>query len=118
MGSEGRGEQLFKTDQDNGLVLRDGYVAPDNLADLCAQFSQALASFGYPPCPGNIMVSNPDWRHKAADFARMAREWLILPDGDSLMKLAIFMDAHAVCGDARFCRDSGVWPKEVGFPVG
>lgn len=101
MGSEGRGEQLLKTDQDNGLVLRDGYVAPDNLADLCAQFSQALASFGYPPCPGNIMVSNPDWRHTAADFARMAREWLILPDGDSLMKLAIFMDAHAVCGDAR-----------------
>jgi CBS domain-containing protein len=28
MGSEGRGEQLLKTDQDNGLVLRDGYVPP------------------------------------------------------------------------------------------
>ncbi|RMD04374.1 CBS domain-containing protein, partial [Klebsiella pneumoniae] len=25
MGSEGRGEQLLKTDQDNALVLRDGY---------------------------------------------------------------------------------------------
>ena len=24
MGSEGRGEQLLKTDQDNGLILRDG----------------------------------------------------------------------------------------------
>jgi CBS domain-containing protein len=100
MGSEGRGEQLLKTDQDNGLVLRDGYVAPDNLADLCDRFSQALASFGYPPCPGNIMVSNADWRHTVADFSRLARQWLIMPDGDSLMKLAIFMDAHAVCGDA------------------
>ncbi|WP_342618907.1 DUF294 nucleotidyltransferase-like domain-containing protein [Rhodoferax sp. GW822-FHT02A01] len=100
MGSEGRGEQLLKTDQDNGLVLRDGYVAPDNLAALCEQFSQALASFGYPPCPGNIMVSNADWRHTVADFSRLARQWLIMPDGDSLMKLAIFMDAHAVCGDA------------------
>ena len=28
MGSEGRGEQLLKTDQDNGLILRDGYVPP------------------------------------------------------------------------------------------
>ncbi|WP_373800649.1 DUF294 nucleotidyltransferase-like domain-containing protein, partial [Delftia acidovorans] len=28
MGSEGRGEQLLKTDQDNGLLLRDGYAPP------------------------------------------------------------------------------------------
>lgn len=99
MGSEGRGEQLLKTDQDNGLVLRDGYVPPDDLEAVCARFSDALARFGYPPCPGSIMVSNPQWRNTAADFARLTREWLIMPDADSLMKLAIFMDAHAVCGD-------------------
>jgi CBS domain-containing protein len=100
MGSEGRGEQLLKTDQDNGLVLRDGYEPPQDLSAVCDRFSQALASFGYPPCPGNIMVSNPQWRNSAGEFGRMTREWLIMPDGDSLMKLAIFMDAHAVCGDA------------------
>ncbi len=100
MGSEGRGEQLLKTDQDNGLVLRDGYTPPDDLDAICQRFSQALASFGYPECPGHIMVSNADWRHTASGFAQMARQWLIMPDGDSLMKLAIFMDAHAVCGDA------------------
>ena len=27
MGSEGRGEQIIKTDQDNGLLLRDGFAA-------------------------------------------------------------------------------------------
>jgi CBS domain-containing protein len=100
MGSEGRGEQLLKTDQDNGLVLRDGYAPPDELADICDRFSAALASFGYPECAGRIMVNNPDWRNTAAGFSQMARQWLIMPDGDSLMKLAIFMDAHAVCGDA------------------
>ena len=100
MGSEGRGEQLLKTDQDNGLVLRDGYPAPDNLAEICDRFSAALASFGYPECAGHIMVNNPDWRNTASGFAQMTRQWLIMPDGDSLMKLAIFMDAHAVCGDA------------------
>ena len=99
MGSEGRGEQLLKTDQDNGLILRDGYVPPADLGAICERFSQALASFGYPECPGRIMVSNPDWRASQADFSRQAREWLILPNPDSLMKLAIFMDAHAVCGD-------------------
>ena len=100
MGSEGRSEQLLKTDQDNGLVLRDGYTPPADLADICTRFSVALASFGYPECAGRIMVNNPDWRNTASGFAQMTRQWLIMPDGDSLMKLAIFMDAHAVCGDA------------------
>ena len=105
MGSEGRGEQLLKTDQDNGLLLRDGYAPPDNLAALCQQFSEALSSFGYPPCPGNIMVSNVQWRASAADFGQMTRQWLLMPDGDSLMNLAIFMDAHAVCGDAHLLQE-------------
>jgi CBS domain-containing protein len=64
-----------------------------------------LASFGYPECAGHIMVNNPDWRNTAAGFGQMARQWLIMPDGDSLMKLAIFMDAHAVCGDAHLLDD-------------
>ena len=100
MGSEGRGEQLLKTDQDNGLVLRDGYLPPDDLAEICNLFSAALRDFGYPECPGNIMVNNPVWRKTASDFRLMAREWLLLPTPDSLMSLAIFLDAHAVCGDA------------------
>ena len=100
MGSEGRGEQLLKTDQDNGLVLRDNYTPPANLAEICDNFSAALRDFGYPDCPGNIMLSNPVWRQTAADFARMTRQWLLMPTPDSLMSLAIFIDAHAVCGDA------------------
>ncbi len=100
MGSEGRGEQLLKTDQDNGLILRDGYRCPHDLAALCQRFSEALAEFGYPPCPGNIMISNPAWRHSEKDFARAVREWLLTPTADNLMSLAIFLDAHAVCGDA------------------
>jgi CBS domain-containing protein len=100
MGSEGRGEQLLKTDQDNGLILRDGYTPPDNLDAICQQFSQALAAFGYPECPGHIMVSNPMWRKSAYEFGQMVQQWLLMPDADSLMNLAIFLDAHPVCGDA------------------
>ena len=105
MGSEGRGEQLLKTDQDNGLILRDGYAVPSNLATICDEFSKALSDFGYPECPGNIMVRNPQWRKSTHEFSQMTRQWLILPDSDSLMKLAIFMDAHAVCGDARLLEE-------------
>lgn len=100
MGSEGRGEQLLKTDQDNGLVLRDGFVCSQDVALVCQEFSQALADFGYPPCPGNIMLSNPAWCRSVTDFSQTARLWLMAASPDSLMTLAIFLDAHAVCGDA------------------
>ena len=105
MGSEGRGEQLLKTDQDNGLILRDGYALPENIDFICQQFSSALKDFGYPECPGHIMLSNPQWRKSASEFGQITRQWLMLPSGDSLMNLAIFMDAHAVCGDARLLED-------------
>ena len=99
MGSEGRGEQLLKTDQDNALVLRDGFVPPPDLDEVCQRFSGALARFGYPACPGFIMLSNPAWRGSVSEFSRRARHWLLEPSDEHLMNLAIFMDAHAVAGD-------------------
>ena len=99
MGSEGRGEQLLKTDQDNGLVLRDGYRPSVDVASVCQQFSSALADFGYPPCPGNIMVSNPQWCQSVSDFCQTVRLWWMTATNDNLMALAIFLDAHPVCGD-------------------
>lgn len=104
MGSEGRGEQLLKTDQDNALILRDSYQAPDDLVEICNRFSQALTQFGYPECPGHIMLNNPEWRKNAQDFSVMVKDWLLFPAPDSLMNLAIFMDAHAVCGDGKLLR--------------
>src|SRR5574343_2503 len=101
MGSEGRGEQLLKTDQDNALVWRDGYEPPAGLQAICERFSEALAQFCYPPCAGRIMVSNAAWRDSGGDFTRRVRQWLLMSDGDALMNLAIFFDAHAVSGDAR-----------------
>jgi CBS domain-containing protein len=102
MGSEGRGEQLLRTDQDNGLVLRDGFDALDEaaVAAACAAFSAALARFGYPPCPGGVMLSRPGWRGTQREFASRVRRWLLQPDGESTLRLAIFLDAHAVAGDA------------------
>jgi CBS domain-containing protein len=100
MGSEGRGEQLLKTDQDNGLVLRDGYSSEHDVEAICGRFSQALAEFGYPECPGGVMLSNPRWRMPASAFGQSVRRWLLTSDAESLMALANFVDARAVCGDA------------------
>ncbi len=100
LGSEGRGEQLFKTDQDNALMLASD--VPDEDVALAAQaFSDGLAELGYPPCPGGVMVSNPQWRGDQA--AWLGRIETLRGDtaAQALMRVAIMLDARVVAGDAR-----------------
>ena len=98
MGSEGRGEQILKTDQDNALLLRDG-LDPASCADVATRFNAALADFGYPPCPGGIMLTTPLWRQPIGRFRETLRQWLYGHEPDGPMNLAIFFDAAAVAGD-------------------
>jgi CBS domain-containing protein len=99
MGSEGRGEQILKTDQDNALLLRDDADALA-AAEAAQRFSDALALFGYPPCPGGVMLTNALWRQRLSDFRSSLHEWVYGNDAEGPMRLAIFQDAAAVAGDA------------------
>jgi len=99
MGSEGRGEQILKTDQDNARILRDGFTI-DGLDAVAQRFSAAMSDFGWPPCRGGIMLSNPAWRDSVAGFRATLRDWVHGSDEDGPMNLAIFADAAAVAGDA------------------
>ncbi|MDN6180781.1 MAG: DUF294 nucleotidyltransferase-like domain-containing protein [Halomonas subglaciescola] len=99
MGSEGRGEQILKTDQDNGLIMDDTLDWPE-VGDAMRQMTRTLVILGYPPCPGNIMVSNPEWVGSVSQWQARIGRWVAARDGDSLMKLAIMLDAHAVAGNA------------------
>ena len=105
MGSEGRGEQILKTDQDNALILRDGFEFPE-LEALAQRFNEALATFGYPPCPGHIMLTNPLWRQPLAGYKTTIADWLLGSHPDGPMHLAIFMDARAVAGDTDLLRQA------------
>ncbi len=98
MGSEGRGEQILRTDQDNGLIL--GEPVPEaELQQFRDAFSAALDSFGFPACPGNVMVSNPAWSRTADAFRTEIRRWIAQPGEQAHMNVAIFMDAAPVAGD-------------------
>ncbi|WP_017429665.1 putative nucleotidyltransferase substrate binding domain-containing protein [Vreelandella jeotgali] len=98
MGSEGRGEQILKTDQDNGVILEDTLEWPD-MSTTMQQLTDTLVRLGYPPCPGNIMVSNPEWVGSVSQWQARIQRWVAAQDGDSLMKLAIMLDAHVVAGN-------------------
>ncbi|MBK8509823.1 MAG: cyclic nucleotide-binding/CBS domain-containing protein [Candidatus Competibacteraceae bacterium] len=103
LGSEGREEQVLKTDQDNALILRDEFSHPE-LARITAEFTESLLEFGYPRCPGNIMVSNPYWSKSVAAFKEELFQWIVHPTHDSFLQFAIFCDAKAVAGDENLLR--------------
>jgi len=97
MGSEGRGEQTVRTDQDNGLLLART-VPEAELEAFRHAFSGALASFGFPPCPGNVMVRNPLWSQPVDGLVSQLRTWVMERTPEAAMNIAIFADADAVTG--------------------
>jgi CBS domain-containing protein len=98
MGSEGRNEQIIKTDQDNALVVKDG-VDVEQYRPYMNKIIEHLIDFGYPPCEGNIMVSNPFWCKTVSEYKAETARWIEAPDMQNYMDLAIFFDSFAVAGD-------------------
>jgi CBS domain-containing protein len=105
MGSEGRGEQTVRTDQDNALLLRAEVPATDLVA-FRDSFTAALEAFGFPPCPGNVMVRNPLWSQPLAGFIRQLKVWVLERSPDAAMNIAIFSDAIAAAGDAELLQQA------------
>ncbi|MBE9609940.1 putative nucleotidyltransferase substrate binding domain-containing protein [Chitinilyticum piscinae] len=98
LGSEGRGEQILRTDQDNALIIEDGYQHPQ-LGEICQRFTAELLRMGYPPCPGGIMLSTREWCGSVSEFRSRIKQWTGAPDARQLMALAIWTDARPICGN-------------------
>ena len=80
---------------------RPAAVAPVPEAELQAfrdGFTDALERFGFPPCPGNVMVRNPQWSQPIESFIRQLKSWVLTPDDESPINLGIFFDAVPVIG--------------------
>ena len=106
MGSEGRAEQILRTDQDNALIISDDCkISKEKLREFTHLFTETLVDFGFPRCEGNIMVSNPYWCRKQSDFKELIYEWVNSPSGDNFMNIAIFYDALCVSGDIEIIKE-------------
>ncbi len=98
MGSEGRSEQILRTDQDNGLIIADDQDS-QTYVPYMQQLNRYLEVLGFPPCPGDIMVTNPFWRKSLHDYKTQIDSWLGSMDPEAMQQLAIFIDAQCVAGD-------------------
>ena len=106
MGSEGRAEQILRTDQDNALIISDDCtISDEKLKEFTFNFTETLVDFGLPRCEGNIMVSNPYWCRKQSDFKDLIYKWINEPSGDHFMNIAIFYDALCVSGDINMIKE-------------
>jgi CBS domain-containing protein len=97
LGSEGRMEQTFATDQDNALIFREGQ-APLSFAD---EVNRNLDAAGFPLCKGDVMARNPRWCLSARDWHGQFDRWIRNYTPEALLNASIFFDFRPLAGDAR-----------------
>ena len=115
MGSEGRGEQILKTDQDNALIIADDCpLSDEEILKYTREYTEHLVDFGFPRCEGNIMLSNPYWCRRQKDYKDIIYDWIMKPSGENFMNLAIFYDAMSVTEDRQMLTEL----KEYLFKIG
>jgi CBS domain-containing protein len=105
MGSEGRQEQTFLTDQDNGLLFEDS-SDPEKQKAIDSYFKtfskeaiDHLEKCGFPLCPGNIMATNPELRKNSSEWTESFRKWITVPEPEQILKSTIFFDFRSGFGD-------------------
>ncbi|HEO98919.1 MAG TPA: CBS domain-containing protein, partial [Epsilonproteobacteria bacterium] len=97
LGSEGRSEQIMRTDQDNALIFEEGFE-PEDAKEVTERFIGVLDEIGFPRCSGGIMVINEKWRKSLSAYKSEIDSAVEHPDYEKLMDLAILFDAVAVAG--------------------
>ena len=103
-GSEGRNEQLLRTDQDNALVYEDpapseAPSAHDYFVRLGKEVNEALHRCGFSFCPGGNMAGNPQWCQPLRAWKEYFSGWIHVPREEALLNAAIFFDFRPAAGD-------------------
>jgi CBS domain-containing protein len=117
-GSEGRFEQTFSTDQDNGIVFvaHDG-AAPEAARERLLPFAHAvnagLDACGFPLCKGQVMASNPRMCLSLDEWQGRIRGWIDTPNPNDLLNAAIFFDLRALYGDANLANALYAWIHQL-----
>ncbi|MEC7264276.1 MAG: DUF294 nucleotidyltransferase-like domain-containing protein, partial [Bacteroidota bacterium] len=103
LGSQGRGEQLLNTDQDNAILFED--VPEEKLEEtrtyfleLGSKISQELNTVGFEYCPADMMASNPSWCHSLSEWKEVTSHWINNPGPEEILLSSIFFDYNVTFG--------------------
>ncbi|HOE40548.1 MAG TPA: putative nucleotidyltransferase substrate binding domain-containing protein [Rhodoferax sp.] len=99
--SQARREQTTNSDQDNCLILSDGFDEARHGAYFSA-FSKfvcdGLNACGYIHCPGGMMAMTDIWRQPRKVWADYFRKWIEQPKPKALMRTCVFFDLRGIHG--------------------
>jgi CBS domain-containing protein len=114
LGSEGRGEQTFATDQDNALlfaVSRTLEAPPvrERLLAFARDVNAALDALGFPLCTGNVMASNPDLCLSMEEWKEKFLGWIMQPTPPALLNANIVFDFRPLYGNTTLCDSLRAW---------
>jgi len=104
MGSEGRREQTFATDQDNALITEGSGVdfldraAETYFSAFTERMVGHLINCGFPRCPGDMMASNPVWRGSMETWKNRVDTWTASPEPERVLASSVFFDFRGVYG--------------------
>jgi CBS domain-containing protein len=105
MGSEGREEQTFISDQDNALVYQDPPEGEEKekiqhyFEKLGERICDQLAIAGYRLCGGNNMAKNPEWCRPLSVWKQYFHKWIHAAKPEDLLYSSIFFDFRGVWGE-------------------
>ena len=110
LGSEGREEQLLRTDQDNALVFANVEEAAykttkDYFLSLSKKVTDILNECGFEYCPADMMASNPRWCLSLAEWQQQFSKWIFEPTLKNIMYCTIFFDYRPIYGDKTLADD-------------
>ena len=113
-GSEGRLEQTFSTDQDNGIIFsaHDGADPADvrsRLLPFAKEVNQALDACGFRWCKGNVMASNPELCLSVEEWRAKMGGWLAKWEPQALLEATIYFDFRPLYGDASLAAGLRAW---------
>jgi len=116
-GSEGRGEQTLKTDQDNGIMfIPPAGAEPEEirqaLLPVAERINAALDRCGFPLCPGNIMASNPECCLSLDEWRQRFARWVDQGTPEHLLNATIFFDFRPLWGDPAPAEELWRWLSE------
>ncbi len=104
LGSQGREEQLLRSDQDNALVFDDVEISEyqktkEYFLQLAKGVNEILNECGFDYCPANVMASNSKWCLSLSEWNKQFENWIYSPGNKEVMYSTIFFDFNPIYGD-------------------
>jgi len=104
LGSEGRKEQTFKTDQDNAIIYEDkANEHREEVREYFLEFARIVSDrlnyIGFIYCSGGFMAQNPEWTHSLSYWKRNYVSWMSESVPESVIKFSTFFDCRSIYGE-------------------